>query len=59
MFAVRVGVCHAVVTTSKHKVKSGDTKVEYQVENQKTPGSKVWERYKKYKSAKTLAELKN
>lgn len=40
------------------KLKDGTTKIEYQGENPKVPGSKAWDRSEKYKAAKTVMEAK-
>eukprot|EP00434_Breviolum_minutum_P044146 symbB.v1.2.039392.t1/scaffold6524.1/size17410/1 len=37
-------------------LKQGDTKISFQTENPKKPGSKAWERFEKYKGALTIAE---
>ena len=37
-------------------LKQGDTKISFQMENPKKPGSKAWERFEKYKGALTIAE---
>ena len=51
-----VGVsCHCLLSR-KLVLKSSSTKVKFEQENPKTPGSKAYQRYDKYKSSNTIGE---